>query len=283
MTGSIAIVTDSTADLTPAQTAALGVTVVPLNVHFGQESWRDRVDLSADEFLAKLATSSKLPTTSQPSVGAFETVFRDLATTHDAIICVVLSSRFSGTYQSATLAAEAVSGVVDVRLVDSLHVSASLGMQVMRAVELVRLGHPVENVVRVLESEVDLYQVAFFVETLDHLRRGGRIGKAAQVLGTALKLKPLLRIEEGQIVPFERTRTRARAIDALVEFALECGDLQSAAVLYNTTPEDAEELARNIATTTKLASVPTVQVAPVISAHVGPGILGVAVKEVSHG
>lgn len=282
MTISIATVTDSTADLTTAQIADLGVTVVPLNVHFGQSSWRDRLDLSADEFLAKLASSSKLPTTSQPSVGTFEAVFRDLADTHDAIVCLVLSSRFSGTYQSAMLAAEAVADLIDVRVVDSMHVSASLGMQVMRSVELVRQGHTVEEVVATLQTEIDLYQVAFFVETLDHLQRGGRIGKAAMVLGTALKLKPLLRIEEGQIVPFERTRTRAKAAAALIDFAQECGELQAATVLYNTTADDAVNLARELAVATNLASVPTVQVAPVISAHVGPGILGVAVKEVSH-
>lgn len=283
MAGTTAIVTDSTADLSPRQQSDLGITVVPLNVHFGQESWQDRVDLSADEFLAKLSASDKLPTTSQPSVGVFEQVFRTLAETHDAIICPVISSRLSGTFQSAHLASQAVADVVRVFVIDSDQVSAALGMQARHAARLAHEGRPATEIAETLRTETDLYHTAFFVETLDHLRRGGRIGKAAQVLGTALQLKPMLRIEEGQIVPYERTRTRVRATAALIDFVRDCGPVQEAAVVYNTTPEDAAALAIDIATLMHVEAVPIVQLGPVVSTHVGPGILGVVIKEESHG
>jgi DegV family protein with EDD domain len=274
-----AVVTDSTADLTVELQEAYGITVVPLNIHFGQESFRDRVDLAPGDFMAKMSTSDRLPTTSQPSVGAFEEAFRSFIGTHAEIVCPVISSRLSGTSQSATLAAAAVANEIPVTVVDTNSVSAGLGHQAIEAARLASEGASAEDIATSLRAESYRHHIVFFVETLEHLRRGGRIGKAAQLLGSMLQLRPLLRLEEGQIVPFERTRTRSKAIAAVVEFTREFDGIDVATVLYNTTPEDAEALAAQIATVMKVESIPTVQVGPVVSAHVGPGILGVALKE----
>jgi DegV family protein with EDD domain len=274
-----AVVTDSTADLTVELQEAHGITVVPLNIHFGQESFRDRVDLAPGDFMAKMSTSDRLPTTSQPSVGAFEEAFRSFIGTHAEIVCPVISSRLSGTCQSATLAAAAVASEIPVTVVDTNSVSAGLGHQAIEAARLASEGGSAEDIATSLRAESYRHHIVFFVETLEHLRRGGRIGKAAQLLGSMLQLRPLLRLEEGQIVPFERTRTRSKAIAAVVEFTREFDGIDVATVLYNTTPEDAEALAAQIATVMKVESIPTVQVGPVVSAHVGPGILGVALKE----
>lgn len=283
MSRRVAIVTDSTSDLTPEIQARHGVTVVPLNVHFGQDSFRDGVDLSPDAFIAKMATTEKLPTTSQPSVGAFETVFRTLATDHDEILCVLISSRLSGTLQSATLAGEAVRDLIPVTIVDSENVAYALGFQAIRAAELASENLPATEIATILSAEIPQYHIIFFVETLDHLRRGGRIGKAAKLLGSILQLRPLLRVEGGQVVPFERTRTRSKAISALLEFARELSGIEQAAVIYNSTPAEAASLAQQLHPIAKIEDVPIVQFGPVISTHVGPGVLGLVLKEQKRG
>ena len=283
MTHTIAIVTDSTADLPAEVQRQLEITVVPLNIHFGQETWRDGIDLTPDEFMARLATSEKLPTTSHPAASVFEDAFRGLAASHDGIVCVLSSSKLSGTVQSARLAAEAVADTVPVEMVDSLNVSYGLACQAVRAAQLADQARPLAEIAATLTAEIDQYHLVFFVETLEHLRRGGRIGKAAQLLGSLLQLKPLLRVEEGQVVPFERTRTRSKAIAALTAFARDLNDIEEAAVLYNSTPDEARDLAALVAGIAGRETVPVVQIGPVISTHVGPGVLGVVLKERSGG
>ena len=283
MSRSVAIVTDSTSDLTREVAQAHSITVVPLNVHFGQESFRDGVDLTPDSFIARMASASSLPTTSQPAVGVFEDAFRELAQSHEAIVCVLLSARLSGTVQSAQLAASAVADVVPVTIVDSESVSYALGFQAIRAAELAAAGGSADEIAATITAERARYHIIFFVETLEHLRRGGRIGKAAQLVGTMLKLKPLLRVDGGQVVPFERTRTRSRAIATLLDFARELNGVEQAAVIYNSTPEEAASLAERVRQISTSDSIPVVQFGPVISTHVGPGVLGLVLKEQKRG
>lgn len=278
MSRKVAIVTDSTSDLTPAQQERHGISVVPLNVHFGQETFRDGVDISPDQFIDRMVQSDRLPTTSQPSVGAFEACFRQLAADYDEICCPLISGKLSGTVQSATLAARAVADEIRVEVVDTASVSAALGMQAIEAATLADRGFDATAIAKALTAETDQYHIVFFVETLEHLRRGGRIGKAAQLVGTMIRLRPLLRLEGGLVVPYERSRTRARATEALVDFIRELPGIEQAAVIYNSTIDDAEALARQISEITGMP-VDTIRFGPVISTHVGPGVLGVAVKE----
>lgn len=275
----VAIVTDSTSDLLPEDVEKNGITVVPLNVHFGDEVFKDQQDITTDEFMAKMSASTKLPTTSQPSVGSFEEVFRAVATTHDEIVCPVISSKLSGTYQSASMAAQNVADVIHVEVVDTLNASYGLGFQALRAAELADEGKSAAEISATLLSEINRYHVVFFVETLEHLRRGGRIGKAAQLVGSLLQLRPLLRIEEGQVVPYERTRTRGKAIDALATFARTSGIPEELAVVYNTTPDDAKKLADRLAMLTPERDVVIAQFGPVIATHLGPDVLGMMIKE----
>ncbi len=275
----VAIVTDSTADLPEALRTQLGITMVPLNVHIGSESFRDQIDLTTDEFMRRLADTRNLPSTSQPSAGLFEQTFREIEQDHDAIVCVLISSRLSGTVQSAQVAADAVRDAVHVEVVDSLSASLGCGFQVLHAHRLAEQGLGAEEIATRLRSQTANYHVVFFVETLDHLRRGGRIGKAASLVGSMLKLKPLLRIDEGQVVPFERTRTRKRAIEALVEFAENMPEVERIGVLHNTTPEDAERLSERVRLLARAESeVPVAQFGPVLGTHVGPGTLGLAIE-----
>lgn len=275
----VAIVTDSTADLTPDQLATNGITMVPLNVHFGDETLQDQVEISTEQFMERLASAPNLPTTSQPSAGQFEQAFRDLARDNDAIVAVLLSSKLSGTVQSATIAAEAVAETVPVVVVDSLNASLGLGFQALRAAALRDDGHDATAIGDRLREEVTSYHLLFFVETLEHLRRGGRIGKAATMVGSLLQLRPLLRIDEGLIVPFERTRTRGKALSALVDFAKGLSGVDVAAALYNTTPDDAARLAAQVQVLAPEREVLVAQFSPVLGAHVGPGAVGLAVRE----
>lgn len=275
---SVAIVTDSTCDLSVDLVERNNITVVPLNVHFGDEVYRDQVDISTDDFMKKMAESAKLPTTSQPSVGAFEAAFREAARESGEVVCPVISSRLSGTFQSAQIAAQNVSDDIKVEVVDSFSGSWGLGFQVLRAVELANSGLDASTIAQTLRNETNRYFVVFFVETLEHLRRGGRITKAAQLVGSALKLRPLLRVDEGKVVPFERTRTRSKATQALVDFAREVDVAEELAVIYNTTPDDAARLAETVAPITPGNDVYMTQMGPVLGTHLGPDVLGIVVK-----
>lgn len=275
----VAIVTDSTSDLPPEVRERHGITMVPLNIQFGDETFVDQVELTTDEFMRRLATSPELPKTSQPAVGVFEQTFRDLARSHDAIVCVLLSSRLSGTVQAAHLAADAVAGTIPVTVFDSLNVSLGCGFQVLRAAELAAQGLGADEIVTRLEAERASYHVIFFVETLEHLRHSGRVSKAASLFGSILQIKPLLRVDEGQVVPFERTRTRTKALDAVVAFGKSFAALDRACALYNTTPADADWIAEQLKSVVTEPEVPTVQFSPVLGTHVGPGAIGLAVKE----
>lgn len=277
----VAIVTDSTCNLDHALAEHRGITVVPLNVHFGETVYLDQVDISTDEFMNKMASSDQLPTTSQPSVGMFEETFRRVAQEQGVseIVCVTISSKLSGTFQSASIASQNLADELTIEVVDSFSGSYGLGFQALRAADLADEGKSAKDISEVLLNEIGRYHVVFFVETLEHLRRGGRIGKAAQLVGTFLQLKPLLRVDEGMIVPFERTRTRSKATRALEAFAAESGPVEELVVLYNTTLEDAQALARTISVHTPGKDPVLAKVSPVIAAHIGPDVLGVVVKE----
>lgn len=279
--GRVAIVTDSTADLPPSLRDHHHVTVVPLNVHFGDEVYRDQVDITTDVFMERLQRSFKLPTTSQPSAGLFEQTFRQLAADHDAVVAVLISSKLSGTVMSATVARDAVADLVPVEVVDSQNASLGLGFQVLRAAELAATGSSATEIAARLLAERSAYHLVFFVDTLEYLQRGGRIGKAAAMVGSMLNLKPVLRVDEGQIVPFERTRTRRRALQGLIDFARGLPRTERVAVVHSSTPADAELLASELSATALLPRerVMVAQFGPVIGTHVGPGAMGVGIYE----
>jgi DegV family protein with EDD domain len=275
----IAIVTDSTSDL-PADLAARNrITVVPLNVHFGNTVLRDQIDITIDEFMERLQHSPELPKTSQPSAGLFEQTFRELATDHDAILAILISAKLSGTLQSATVARESIGDLVPIEIVDSGNASLGLGFQALRAAGLARSGQPLDAIARTLRAETPAYHLVFFVDTLEFLQRGGRIGRAAALAGSVIKLKPILRVDEGQIVPHERTRTRARAIDGLREFVRGLPHVERLAVLHVTTPAEAEQLAADLSAAHPGIEPIVARFGPVVGTHTGPGTLGVSVYE----
>jgi DegV family protein with EDD domain len=275
------IVTDSTADLPPGLVEAEGldVTSVALNVHFGNETFKDKIDLTNDEFFRRLATSPVLPKTSQPSVGEFEAAYRTVAADGGPICSIHLSSRLSGTHQSATMAAGTVAGEgATVQVVDSTNASLGLGFLVLAAARLARDGAGLAEIVAQVERMAPRIHLVFLLDTLEYLQRGGRIGRAQALVGSLLSVKPILRLDEGQVVPLRRERTRARAIDALVSIA---GDLERVAtlgIIHSGAAADAAVLRDRLAATVRPLIDPGAilmsEFGPVVGTHTGPGALG---------
>lgn len=276
----VAIVTDSSADLDPRLAAGSGVTVVPVAIALGAGSIRGeaaavgvRTSWGGDESGA-----------TQPApelVEAFAAAFAGLATTYDGIVAVLLSGRLGASVAAASEARDRVAGEVAVSVVDSRSVSLGLGFQALHAAELAGRGAGADEIVAALLAARDRYQVAFSVESVEHLRRSGQIGRSAALIAEALQLKPLLRLDEGQIVPYERARTRTRAITELAEFVRELPAIERCAVLYATNRNDANRLLRVVAADTGLAPdrLTVQRIGDAVAAQVGPGALGVAVEE----
>lgn len=275
----VAVVTDSTADLPDELTERNDIHVVPLNVRIDGHSYEDRVTISPEEFMRQLTTSGSFPRTSQPSVGRFEHEYQRLAEQYDQIISIHISSKLSGTYQSACMARDLIDSPADIRVVDSRTTSMGLGFTVLRAAELASDETPVPEIERQILSILPRTHVVFLVDTLEYLRRGGRIGRAAEVVGSILKLKPILRIEEGIVVPHARTRTRARAIRGLVELVGEIPRAQRIALLYTAGCDDLDEVVERLRPMAGGEAIIKTELSPALSAHIGPNGLGVAVLE----
>jgi DegV family protein with EDD domain len=275
----VRVVTDSTADLPPEVVQELGITVVPLLVRFGDEEYRDGIDLSSEEFFQRLTTSPVLPTTSQPSVGDFQEAYRKLAAETDEIASIHISARVSGTCESALQARNSLGDSPRIEVVDSESASMGLGFQVIAAARAARDGASLEEVAAVTRSVGRRHHLLCMLETLEYLRRGGRIGRAQAFLGSVLNLKPLLTLRDGEVHPVARVRTRARALDQIFRYCMAYGDLEEVAVVHGTTPEDAEMLARRVRE--RLPDVTTCvrRLGPVLGVHGGPGIIGMVVVE----
>ena len=269
----VRIVTDSTADLTPEQQRAAGITVVPLNVHFGDQVFRDHVDLTTDEFFRRLKASSQLPRTSQPSVGAFEEAYRTLLEGGDEIVSVHLSSKVSGTFNSALMAAQSVGdGKVDV--VDSLSTSMALGFMALEAADLARAGRDRQTVTECLRGLVAKARVICVVDTLTYLERGGRIGKARALLGSLLNVKPILQLKDGEVVPLGRARGRPQALNRLVELLERDGKVSRLAIMHGAAKADAEQLRARVASTYPGVDIQLTEIGAVLGTHTGPGVIG---------
>jgi DegV family protein with EDD domain len=269
----VRIVTDSTADLTPEQQRAAGITVVPLNVHFGDEVFRDHVDLSTDDFFRRLKASSQLPHTSQPSVGAFEEAYRKLLEGGNEIVSVHLSSKVSGTYNSALMAAQSVGGgKIDV--VDSLSTSMALGFMALEAANLARAGRDRQTVAECVRGLVAKARVICVVDTLTYLERGGRIGKAAALLGSLLNVKPILQLKDGEVVPLGRARGRPQALNRLVELLERDGKVSRLAIMHGAAQADAEHLRERVASTYPGVDIQLTEIGAVLGTHTGPGVIG---------
>ncbi len=269
------IVTDSTSDLLPDEAAPLGVTVVPLTVRFGDEQFRDGVDLDADGFYSRLARGGTSPTTSQPSPEAFASVYRELLQgPDDQVLSIHISEKLSGTLQSATLAAREHEGRVTV--VDSGSVSMGIQFLVRGALRDRAAGADVDTVVRNAEARRERVVVYVLLDTLTYLHRGGRIGAAQAFLGGVLSVKPLLRVAAGEVHPQARVRNRRQGIDRMLALLAEAGPLEAVGTMHSGAPELLAEVRPRLVAAYPELDLGSGEIGPVVGTYAGPRALGVA-------
>lgn len=274
----IRIVTDSSCDLPPEVIERHRISVVPLTIRFGDDEFVDGVELSVDGFWDRMAAAADLPETATPPAGRFHDVFRDLVSEGaDGIVAVCLSSELSGTVQSARLAADNSTAGIPIRVVDSRLVSLGLGMTVIAAAERAAGGGTIDSVeaaARAAGARTNLFAV---LDTLDHLRRGGRIGGAAALVGEMLKVKPLITLSDGAVAAAGRIRTRKRAVGALVDHLAALPEPIEAAGVIHSGHEETGRIAAILAEMTGEDPM-LARLGPVVGTHAGPGVLGVAYR-----
>ncbi|HVL05540.1 MAG TPA: DegV family protein [Acidimicrobiales bacterium] len=277
----VKIVTDSSCDLPDALVAELGIEVVPLKIRFGTEELVDRVDLSPSEFWARCSTSAELPSTAAPAPGAFEEVFRKAADAGaGGVVCVNLSSKLSATGESAQAAARAVADVVPVKVVDSLSVTLGLGMIAVESARRAAAGAGLEEIVALAEDMARRTKVFGSLDTLEYLKKGGRIGAAQALLGSILSIKPCIEVVDGKVEPGPKQRTRSRALQWLADQVGAVEGVENLAVLHGDAP-DVDTLTGLLQAHFPREQIVVGQLGAVVGAHTGPRTIGVAFQTAS--
>jgi DegV family protein with EDD domain len=273
----VCIVTDSTADIQPKEAEALGITIVPLTVFFGEEAYLDNVELDNASFYSKLQTSKELPRTSQPSPASFQAAFtRLIEEGADGIISVHLSSKLSGTYQSACTARDSLPKSVrkvPIEIIDSQSISAGMALGLKRAAEEARQNLGIEEIKAHLIDQFIRTRIVAVLDTLEFVKRGGRIGRASAMLGNLLSFKPIIALKDGEVVPLERPRTRIKAYDRVAQIIAESGELQELAVA-----EANEEVGLQLAEALQRVyqgQITYYKLGSVLGTHTGPGTVAV--------
>ena len=271
----VTIVTDSSSDLPPALADQWGIKVVPCTIAFGDQVYRDGVDISRDEFYQRLQSSDRIPSTSQPPVGDFLDVYVPLDEAGQEVVSVHLSAKFSATLDSARQAKAAISHDTPIDIVDSWFASMGLGLIALEAAILANSGATRQEIVQHVERLRENTHVFCLLDTLEYLRKGGRIGRAQAFLASRLQIKPMLTIKEGEVHPFSRPRTRQRGIAEMVEEAQRLAPLGRVCVLHSTTPDEGDEIGKRIEDTMGVEVI-TAQFSAVLGTHLGPRALGLA-------
>lgn len=274
---SVRVVTDSTANLPDELVALHRIEVVPLQVLFGAESFRDGIDISRDQFFRRLKEAKELPKTSQPSAGEFAETYRRLTADGSSVVSIHISNRLSGTVASAQTA-QGMLPDARISVVDTLTASMAHGLALLRAAEAATAGAPHDEVVAIAQDVASRAQLYFVVDTLEYLHKGGRIGGATALVGSLVSIKPVLTVRDGRVETFEKVRTKARAVDRLLDIIGDesAGGSLHLAVLHAGAPTEAASLEERIRTRYQPAEILTGEVGPVIATHTGPGVVGAA-------
>ena len=273
------IVTDSSADLPEEVAKELGITVVPLYVRFGNDVYHDGIDISGDEFYRRLQYDPIHPSTIQPSPQDFFDSYQKLGPEADGIVSIHISSKLSGTCNSALQAKEMMGEGCPVEVIDSQTTTMGLGLIVMAAARAANAGGGMSEVVDEVKQMIPRIHLLFILDTLKYLALGGRIGKAKALLGAVLNVKPILAIKEGEVVPAGQVRSRSKGIDRLFDFVQSASSIQDLAIIYNTTLDEAQTLAEHIAPLFAKEQIMTARLGPVLGVHAGPGALAIAFRE----
>ena len=273
----VKIVTDSVSDL-PSQVAQeLGITIIPLNVRFGEQVYRDGIDLTAEQFYDKLKSSKTLPVTSVPSPGTFAEAYDNLAQETDEILAITVTSKLSGTYEVALQSIGLMKRKCRLEVVYSQWAIMAQGFIVIAAARAAKAGASLDEAVDLTKNNITRVDMRAAFDTLEYLKRGGRIGAAQAFLGSMLKINPIIKLRNGVVEPAGRTRSRAKAIEYLYDFAMSYSHIEEMAVEDAACPDEAEMLVERLSSKFPKESIYRSKTTPVIGTHTGPGLLIVSV------
>jgi DegV family protein with EDD domain len=270
----VKIVADSASDLPPEVAADLGITVVPVNVQFGDHIYRDGVDLKTDEFYHKLRTNPILPKTSAPSPGTFRETYERLSQEADGIISIHVSANLSATYDAARLACAEFK--FPVSIIDSETASMACGLLGITAAKAAREGASLSEIEELLQDTIHRTITYGVFSTLEYLYRGGRIGRAQNLIGSLLKLSPVLAIQKGEVLPVAKIRTRPKAIERLCQLAGDLGTIEEMSVMRTTDPQEAEDLAHRLSSVFPPERMYRASIGPAMGTYVGPDAVGIS-------
>lgn len=273
----IKLITDSTVDLPQEIYQRYGITVLPMLINFGEEGYRDGIDITPEEFYTKLIAYDGFPTTAQITPGVFTKVYEEFAKEYEIIISIHLSGKLSGTVDSARLAAQSIENA-QVIVYDSESASLGSGFQVLEAARAIEEGCDLPEILRRMDHVKATTSIYFSVPSLEHLQKGGRIGKASAFIGGLLNIVPLLAISEGVVAPFEKIRGRKRVVSRMVELlgerVEEWGkENLNVSVLHTVNPEGARELVEQYQSAFGVEEILVTQLGPAIGTHTGPGVI----------
>jgi DegV family protein with EDD domain len=276
----VKIITDSLSDITPEFARELGIVTVPVYVRFGEEVYKDRVEISTEKFYYRLVHDAIFPTTTQPSPGDFLDIYNKLAGETDEILVITLSNKLSGTYQSALQARDMMEGECRIEVIDSQTVIMGLGLIVISATKAAQAGASLDELVDLVKGASPRSHSIMFFDTLKYLAKGGRIGKARSFLGSMLSVKPILTMRDGEVSPLTRMRSRAAGKDYLYDFVYSFANrIEALAVEHATSFEEAEALVERLDSIFPKEKIYRSTVSPVIGTYVGPHVLSVSVLE----
>jgi len=273
-------VTDSTSDITMGMARELGVVVVPLWVSFGAESYLDGIDIQPAELYSKLVKSKVFPTTGAPSPGAFAEAYDKLAQETDEVLCLTISAKYSATYESAIRGLELRKRKnCRVKVIDTLTTIAGQGLLVMIAAEEAGRGADLDQIMDVVQKSIPKTHTRVCFDTLEYLRRGGRVGTAQAFLGSLLRVNPIIGIINGHTEGVARTHSRRKGIDWLYNFARGFDNIRVLGVMYATTADEAEAFTQRLGSIFPAVSIRRFILGPVVGTHIGPRAIGLALVE----
>ena len=273
----VKIVTDSVSDLPSQVVKELGITVIPIVLRWGEQLYRDGIDLTSQQFYERLKRSKIPPATSVPSPVTFAEAYDRLAEETDEVLAIIVTAKLSGTYNVALQSVGLMKRKCRVEVIDSKCATMAEGFIVMKAAKAAQAGASLDEVIDIARKTIPRVDFLATFDTLEYLKRGGRIGKAQAFLGSMLKINPLITLRDGVVEPAGRTRSRARAIDRLYEFAMSYSHIEEMAIEEATTPDEAEKLAKRLSAKFPKERIYRSKPSPVIGAHTGPGFLIVAI------
>ena len=271
----VKIVTDSTADIPSELAKQNGILVVPAILSFGLESFREGVDISTSEFFARLAASETLPTTSQPSVGEFMEAYASASGSGEEVLAIHLASAFSGLFGTAKLAAE-MSPQVPITIFDSGLLSMGMGLMVLEAARAAQQGLAMNDLLRLLNSMKPRTRVIAVLDTLEYLRRGGRLTRVSATLGKILSIRPVIQVYDNQLTQLVRTRHRQNSLDRLLQIAETHVPFDRLVVLHAAAPDAASSVADRLSHLNSGSIPAIIEAGSVIGTHAGPGAVGFA-------